>query len=146
MKISTRARYGLRLMFNLTLYYGKGPQLLKEIAKREEISEKYLSQIIIPLKTAGLINSTRGAHGGYILGKDPKNITVKDIFEAIEGKINVVECINNQKSCSMVSSCECRDVWYKLNDSIINSLESVTLHDILSQHYKKTQESFIFAI
>ena len=79
MNISTRTRYGTRLMLELGLNYGKEPLLLREIAASQEISEKYLSQIIIPLKAAGLVNSFRGARGGYILAKPPKQITLNDI-------------------------------------------------------------------
>ena len=79
MKITTRSRYGVRLMLELAGNYGKGQVLLKDIARNEGISEKYLSLIIIPLRTAGLVQSTRGAHGGYSLAKPPGEITLKDI-------------------------------------------------------------------
>ncbi len=79
MKLSTRARYGTRLMLKLALRYGKGPVFLKDIARAEEISEKYLSQIIIPLKGAGLVRAFRGAHGGYTLARAPDRIKLKDI-------------------------------------------------------------------
>jgi Rrf2 family protein len=95
MKISTRARYGTRLMVALGAHYGQRPVFLKEIAKAEEISEKYLSQIIMPLKAAGLVNSFRGAHGGYVLSRTPAQISLKDIVGALEGDFNLVGCLGN---------------------------------------------------
>jgi len=85
MKLSTKGRYGVRLMLDLAAHYGERPVLLKEISQREDISEKYLWHLITPLKSAGLIHATRGAHGGYELAKAPSEITVKDVFEVVEG-------------------------------------------------------------
>ena len=89
MKFSTRTRYGTRLMIRLGLSDTKDPVLLKDIAKKEGMSEKYLSQIIIPLKAAGLVDSFRGAHGGYSLARQPRHITVGDIVFALEGEIDL---------------------------------------------------------
>ena len=85
MRTSTRSRYGVRLMLELALSHGKGPIFLKDIARRQEISDKYLSQIIIPLKSAGLVSSHRGAHGGYVLQREPARITIREIVEVLEG-------------------------------------------------------------
>ncbi len=85
MKLSTRARYGMRMMLALADHYGMGTLYLKDIAAAEEISEKYLSLLVIPLKSAGLIHSIRGAHGGYTLAKAPSQINLGEIMEALEG-------------------------------------------------------------
>ncbi|MFA5284396.1 MAG: Rrf2 family transcriptional regulator, partial [Smithellaceae bacterium] len=95
MKLSTRTRYGVRLMTVLAQNYGKGPVFLKDIAKGENISEKYLSLIIIPLRGVGLINSVRGAHGGYNLSKEPSQITLKEIVDVLEGDCSLVDCVKN---------------------------------------------------
>ena len=95
MKMSTRARYGLRLMVDLAVKDGKGPILLKDVSRSQEISEKYLSQIIIPLKTAGLVKSFRGAHGGYTLQRDPAKINLLEVVSALEGDLSLVECVAN---------------------------------------------------
>ena len=102
MKLSTKGRYGARLMLELALEYGKGPVLLKEVAERQEISEKYLGHLISPLKAAGLINSTRGAHGGYTLAKASKDITLAEVVQAVEGNLSVVECVSSPGVCSRV--------------------------------------------
>ena len=93
MKLSTRARYGVRLMLALAKNYGKEPVYLKDIAKQEDISEKYLSLLIMPLRRIGLVNSVRGAYGGYNLARDPKEITLKEIVVVLEGDCCLVDCV-----------------------------------------------------
>lgn len=133
MKLSTRARYGTRLMVELGLRYGEGPVFLRDIAKKEDISEKYLSQIIIPLKSAGLVNSFRGARGGYVLAKSPSAITLKDIVGVLEGGFNLVDCVNDEAACGRVSICVTRDLWKKLTHVISETLEDVMLEDLVKQ-------------
>jgi Rrf2 family protein len=115
------------MMADLAENFGKKPVFLKDIAKREEISEKYLSIIIIPLRGAGLIQSTRGAHGGYTLAKRPEEISIKDIFDALEGKICLVDCVENPTECPRVGICPTRDIWSVLGEKIRETLNSVTL-------------------
>ena len=131
MRLSTRSRYGTRLMLKLALNYTKGPVFLKNIAQEEEISEKYLSHLVIHLKASGLISSSRGAHGGYRLAKSPKLITVKDIVQALEGNLSTVECVKNPSVCKRVKSCVTRDVWETLDEKIADTLSSVTLYDLI---------------
>jgi Rrf2 family transcriptional regulator, cysteine metabolism repressor len=126
-------------MVALALNYGKGSALLKDIAHREGISEKYLGQIIIPLKSSGLIVSHRGAHGGYALARAPEAITVKDVVEAIEGAIAPVPCVDpaagasrgecgdDPTGCDRATTCVATRVWKKLRDDIVTSLSSFTL-------------------
>ena len=132
-QLSTRGRYGLRLMVSLALDYGGGVTLLKELSRREGISEKYLGQIVIPLKNAGLISSQRGSRGGYALARPPETVTVKDVVEAIEGKISPVPCVDDPESCSRVSSCVAGRVWKRLGEEIEKSLSSVTLAALAQQ-------------
>lgn len=113
-RLSTKGRYGARLMLELALQYGKGPILLKDIAKRQEISEGYLEHLLPPLKSAGLINSSRGAHGGYILAKALSEITLKEIVQTLEGSLSPVECVDTPTVCQRVRSCVTRDIWKKL--------------------------------
>jgi Rrf2 family protein len=127
MKLSTRGRYGVRLMQDLALHYGEGPILLRDIAQRQEISEKYLWQIINPLKTAGLVNSLRGAHGGYILGKAPEAISVKEILQVLEGSLCLVECVDNPSLCERSPSCISRDIWEEASKNMQQTLEDTTL-------------------
>jgi Rrf2 family protein len=140
MKLSTRSRYGVRLMFELALNYGKEPVLLRNIAKNQDISEKYLSKIIIPLKAAGFVNSLRGAHGGYVLAKEPINISMKEIIEVLEGDISPVECVKNTSLCKRVSVCPTRDVWCKLNNEISETLKNISLEEIVNNSKSKEDE------
>ena len=133
MHMSTRGRYGVRLMVALALNYGNGTALLREVARREGISEKYLGQIIIPLKSAGLVLSQRGSRGGYALGRPPGEITVKDVVEAIEGRIAAVLCVSDPEACARASSCVTTHVWKKLSEDIERSLSSFTLAALARQ-------------
>ena len=125
------------MMSDLAENFGKKPVFLKDIAKREEISEKYLSIIVISLRGAGLIQSTRGAHGGYTLAKRPEEISVQDIFDALEGKICLVDCVENPEGCPRVGICPTRDVWSVLGEKIRETLNSVTLADLVKTRREK---------
>ena len=118
-------------MLELALHYNKGTVFLKDIAREEEISEKYLSHLVIPLKANGLISSSRGAHGGYRLAKSPSHITVKDIVQTLEGDLSPVECVKNPSICRRTSGCVTRDVWEKLDERISDTLSSITLKDLV---------------
>ena len=137
MRISTRGRYSTRMMLELALRYGKGPTLLKEIAKIQEISTKYLSQLIIPLKVAGLIIGTRGAHGGYLLAKQPEEIRLSDIVTAVEGSLNPVACVDNPDICHRSRSCVTYEVWEEMGRKNLEILESHTLKDLVDRYYEK---------
>ncbi|MCK4912601.1 MAG: Rrf2 family transcriptional regulator [Candidatus Omnitrophica bacterium] len=146
MKISTRSRYGSRLMLELALNYGKGPVFLRDIAKNEEISEKYLSQIVIPLKAKGLITSFRGMNGGYVLAKSPSQINLREIVELLEGGLELLGCIGNSSTCSRVAICVTRDIWDLVGKKIAQILESVTLEDLIKSHNLKNEEAMIYSI
>jgi Rrf2 family protein len=140
MKLSTRSRYGLRLMLALARNYGKGNTFLKDIAHEEEISEKYLSLIIIPLKSVGLINSIRGASGGYTLAKEPSQITLKDIVDVLEGDC-LVDCLKDPNACARVSTCASHDIWAMLGDKISETLSSITLEQLVLRNKEKMEKA-----
>lgn len=140
MKLSTRSRYGLRLMLVLARNYGKGNTFLKDIAREEEISEKYLSLIIIPLKGVGLINSVRGSSGGYALAKAPSQITLKNIVDVFEGDC-LVDCVNNPNACQRVSTCASRDIWTLLGGKISETLSSITLEQLVVMNNEKKEQA-----
>ncbi|HPD21268.1 MAG: RrF2 family transcriptional regulator [Desulfomonilia bacterium] len=146
MKITTRSRYGVRLMLELARNFEKGQVLLKDIARNEEISEKYLSLIIIPLRTAGLVQSTRGAHGGYSLTRPPEEITLKDIVQVLEGGISLVDCVENSSSCSRSQTCVSRDVWSIVSERISQTLESISLGDLLAKTREKADSAPVYYI
>ena len=146
MRISTKGRYGARLMLELALYYGKGTVLLKDIAKREEISEGYLEHLLPSLKAAGLVNSSRGAHGGYTLAKTPSEITLREVVQALEGPLSPAECVDTPNVCQRVRFCVTRDIWKKLGEKISQTLESVTLKDMVEMQKNKGETSLIYNI
>lgn len=143
MKLSTRARYGVRMMADLALHYGGQPVLLKEIACRQGVSEKYLSQIVIPLRSAGLVQSIRGARGGYKLADEPDKITLRNIVEALDGEIFLVDCVSDMKNCSRVSICPTRDVWSLLGQKISETLQSITLSDLVLMQRQKAENNLM---
>lgn len=146
MKLSTRSRYGVRMMTDLADNYGGSPVFLKDIAKREDISEKYLSLIVIPLRGAGLLQSIRGAGGGYRLAHKPENITVRDIWQALEGEICLVDCVQDAKRCTRVSTCPTRDIWDILGQKISETLQAITLADLVRIRREKADNNIMNCI
>jgi len=138
MKLSTRSRYGLRMMYELALHYGKKPVIIKNISNSQNISEKYLSKLIIPLKGAKLVYSTRGSHGGYVLSKDPSEITVRAILDVLEGGLSPVDCSGDRGVCHKSAKCPTRDVWCRLDNAINDLLESITLADMIKNNSDNT--------
>jgi Rrf2 family protein len=137
MKLSTRGRYGVRLMLELALHYGEGPILLKDIAGRQGISEKYLWQLINPLKTAGLVNSLRGARGGYMLGKAPEAVSLKEILQILEGSLCLVDCVDNPALCERSPSCISREIWGEASKNMQQTLEDTTLAVMVEKQKEK---------
>ena len=136
MKLSTRARYGMRMMLTLAVHYGKGTMYLKDIAEVEDISEKYLSLLVIPLKKAGLIHSVRGAYGGYTLAKAPSLINLGEIVEVLEGG-RIVDCLKDPSACPRFDTCKSHDIWAYLDMKISEALRSMTLEQCLSELDRK---------
>lgn len=143
MKLSTRTRYGVRLMVALAQNYGKDPVFLKDIAKGENISEKYLSLIIIPLRGVNLVNSVRGAHGGYNLSKEPSQITLKEIVDVLEGECSLVECVKNPSSCERTPICATHDVWAMIGEKISETLSSITLDRLAKMNQEKAENTIM---
>jgi Rrf2 family protein len=137
MKLSTKGRYGVRLMFDLALQAGDGPVTLKDIATRQEISEKYLSNLILVLKNAGFVNSVRGSQGGYTLARPPRDITLKDILVALEGPMCLVECTEKPLLCQRSEECLMRDVWSEVTGKMLDALESFTLEGLMERQKLK---------
>jgi Rrf2 family protein len=126
-------------MLELASHYGEGPIELKEIAKKEDISLKYLEQVINPLRAAGLVKSIRGAKGGYSLAKPPSEICLYDVVQTLEGPLNLLDCLRDSKACQKVQSCVTRDIWMEVSDAISKIFYSVTLEDLLSRKKEKEE-------
>jgi len=132
LRLSTRGHYGLKAMFDLALNYGDNPIPLKSIAERQGISDNYLEQLISVLRKAGLVNSVRGAQGGYILARKPEHINVGEIIRALEGPIAPVDCVSEVEptECDQSDFCITRTVWARVRDSIAEVLDSISLADM----------------
>ena len=138
MKLSTKGRYGVVAMYDLAMHSGEGPISLKSVAARQQISEHYLEQLMGQLRKAGLVKSTRGAQGGYILVKKPSDVTVGDIIRVMEGPIAPVDCLLNNDPlaagyCPKREKCVTRGVWQKVGESIAGVLDSITLLDLCNE-------------
>ena len=131
MKISTRGRYGTRMMLDLAAHHDQGPTPLREIANRQDLSVKYLEQLIIPLKAAGYIRSVRGARGGYTLARKPDKINVGQIIKVLEGGLSLVDCVEDPKVCEREKNCPTRDIWLRMSERLMEELSSLTLRDVL---------------
>jgi Rrf2 family transcriptional regulator, cysteine metabolism repressor len=133
LSVSQRAHYGLRAMTVLAKVYGNQPLSLVEIAEREHLPAGYLEQLAMPLRRAGLIEGTRGAHGGYRLSRDPSQITVGDVVRALEGPVSPVECLSLEYlpgSCDREPGCLSHPVWDRVKQAIDQVLDSMTLADL----------------
>ena len=140
MKLSSRTRYGMRAILELALEYGNAPLQIKTIAEREDISNKYLEQLIAMLKASGLVRSIRGPRGGYTLAKPPSDIQLKEVFTTLEGPMVPAECLEHPEYCPRCTDCATRQIWQELQNAIFGVLESVTLADLVerSLRSKKT--------
>ena len=138
--ISTRGRYALRLMLDLAIEAGDEYIKIREIARRQDISEKYLEQIVNILNKAGYVRSVRGASGGYKLTRPPKEYTVGMILRLTEGSLAPVECVEYaENECSRYELCATIDVWKKLSKAISDVVDSITLEDLVNNYKKKVQ-------
>lgn len=133
MKVSTKGRYALRLMLDLALNQTGEPVSLKDIAKRQEISDKYLEQIISVLNKAGYVKSVRGPQGGYQLTKKPEEYTVGMILRLTEGSLAPVACVEEEGACDKINSCATLLVWKRLNEAINNVIDNMTLADLVDE-------------
>ena len=131
MKLSSRSRYGFRAILQLAMEYGKGRLQVKTIAGRENISVKYLEQLMTMLKTDGLIDSVRGRKGGYILAKHPSEIKLSVIFSALEGLVYSIDCTKHTKFTKGCGDCVTRHIWSKIQSARWDLLDSMTLQDLV---------------
>ena len=134
MKISTKGRYGLRTLMDIAIHQAQGPVNLNDIAERQGISAKYLWQIVNLLKTAGFVRGTRGPKGGYVLLRDPAQITLLDVIQILEGPISLVECVDDPTYCDRVRTCVAHSVWTEVSQAFRDALARVSLAEILRRH------------
>jgi Rrf2 family protein len=142
MKLSTRTRYALRAILELADNFGKGPLQTRIIAGHQDISVKYLEQLMAALKSAGLVRSQRGAKGGYILSRPPDKIKVSDIFDVFEGPVLTVECVTSEDYCDRTANCIAKKIWNEVHQAIRHILQSITLQDALDRTKKGRSENY----
>ncbi len=133
MKLTTKGRYATRAMLDLALHRGEGAILVRDIARRQEVSEKYLKQLLAPLKAAGLVRTIRGARGGFILAKPPSEIKLIEIVQVMEGSMAPAECVDDAQICSRSDSCVTRQVWTEMKEATDKVLESTNLQDLVER-------------
>lgn len=140
MKLTTKGRYGLRAVIDLAAYAGAEPVSLSDVAERQGISISYLEQLVAKLKKAGIVQSTRGAQGGYSLAKKPEEISVGEVLRALEGSLSPVDCSavdgESETECSASSFCVTKYVWKRISDSINDTVNSIFLSELLTESNK----------
>ena len=140
MKLSTRSRYGARILVDLARNKDQGPVQIGEISKRQDISVKYLEQLIRPLKKAKLVTSVRGPKGGHLLKEKPENISLGQIVRLFEGQTDLVECISFPEKCAMSDDCQVRLAWRDATQVLYEKLDSTTIADLLNGYYPEEDE------
>ena len=139
MKISTKSRYGLRILVEIAINTNNGISCTgRTVSQTLSISEAYLEQIMIPLKAAGLVKTKRGCKGGYTLNTDSDKITLLTVIELFEGNLSLVKCVSDT-SCPRIDSCSTRSIWSELSQSIKEKAGSITLSRIIKQHLENNQ-------
>jgi Rrf2 family protein len=133
MRISTRGRYGLRVLVDLADHNEEGPTSLKDIARRQQVSRKYLEQIMIALRLAGLVKSLPGSQGGYVLSRDPSQVQVSEVLLALEGPLEPAPCTVDAQSCERVPFCAAREVWTQVKRAVDQVLAGISLQDLVNR-------------
>lgn len=141
MKVSSRGEYGVRAMVALAKHYGQGPMSIAAVAQASSVPMAYLEQLIGPLRKAGLVKSTRGAHGGYQLTRDPAEVRVGEVYRVMEGPVAPMECVSEditEQTCPLIDGCETRPVWLRMREAIVSTLDSTTLGDLIAASPRRT--------
>ena len=133
MKLSTKGRYATRAILELAMREGDDPIQLRGVAEAQNVSAKYLERLFQMLKQAGVLKSIRGVHGGYLLARNPNDITIQQIVEAVEGPISIVDCVAQPVDCARSLDCVSRTLWARTNKLIVDYLGAVTLSDLIKE-------------
>lgn len=141
MKLSTKARYGLRAMLSLAASESRGSTTVKDIAGRENLPDTYLEQLMMVLRRAGLIRAMRGAKGGYALSRPANEITVAQIVEATEGPLTIADCADVPYCCTSPDLCALKDFFAEVDRAIVEVFERFTLHDLVLRQQAKEREN-----
>jgi Rrf2 family protein len=138
MRLSTRMRYGTRVLCELAAAYPEGTLSVRELALRQDLSAKYLEQIMVLLRTAGLVRGMAGVDGGYALARAPRTIRMSDVYTALQGSFAVVQCVTSPESCPRSRNCPTRALWALLSNTIQKTLDKTTLQTLLADAHGQT--------
>jgi Rrf2 family protein len=133
MKLSTKTRYGTRILLELARNQNNGPLQVSKISESQKISVKYLEQVILTLRKAGFVESVRGPKGGHLIAKDPNDINLGQIVRIFEGQTDLVECVSSPEKCDMVDDCLARSAWKEATDALYDKLNTITIADLLKR-------------
>ncbi len=139
MKISTKGRYALRLMLDLALHQEEGAVSLREASERQDISDKYLEQIVTRLSRGGMVRSVRGAGGGYLLTRRPEEYTVGEILCCTEGDLGPVDCAAGGECCGKAEHCVTVEVWQQIRAAVSGVVDHITLGDLVERYHQKNR-------
>jgi Rrf2 family protein len=139
MRLSTRTRYGARALLDIAQHSDKGPVLLKDIAKRQRISKDYLEHILIPLRVAGLVRTTRGVQGGFVIAKPPRQIRLDEVVQILERGLALVKCVDDPKAYPYSDVCATHILWRRITEAINQVLKSTTLLDLMEGQGKRRE-------
>lgn len=139
MKFSTRSMYGLRALMALARDHGQGSLFLRDIAEREGLPGTYLEQLMVPLRKAGLVSAIRGAKGGYTLSRHPREVTVLEILEALEGPLVLAECPGGSGCCGRPEACALKDLWTDGSEALRSTYRAVSLSELMERQQIKDQ-------
>ncbi len=146
MRISTKVRYALRATVELALHWGQGPIMAETIARRQELSRKYLESLLLALKNGRVLSSVRGVGGGWTLARPPGEITVEDVYRAVEGNIVLLECVENPDSCSHIKACPTHEFWEDLTHVVVDKMRSVTILALAEHAREKSMREYMYYI
>ena len=139
MKVSTKLRYAIRFLIDLAVHNHQQTVPLKDIAKRQEISEKYLWQVAVPLKAAGLVEAARGSHGGFRLARPAGRVTILQVAQIVEGPVALVACVNDPRLCARSTQCSARELWTDLSGLLAHALQGITIEDLADKQRQRAQ-------
>ncbi len=143
MKLTTKTRYSLRILCQLASTYNGSPIRSKEIAEKQQIPEPYLEQIMLSLKSSGIVNTVRGCNGGFVLLKPPEETTVLEIMELFEGKIEFSDCNKNSSTCSMLYRCPTTKIWATLAKNLREEAGKITLAEVIKNNQPENINEYI---
>lgn len=146
MRLTTKMRYGTRAMLDIALNQSRGPVSIKDIAARQELSQKYLERLLFSLQAAGLVRAVRGARGGYELTRPADALTLLDIYRVLEGSAGFVECTTRSDVCQRAAECVTQEVWAELYAECTRILAATSLQDLVERTHRKQETTLAYSI